>query len=168
MAIETWHQKAQAWLGIQNKTNIPLVNIEIGRSGITQPDFERPTFSPGVIKGLSVIENVRNQQIIVTPGQAIDGFGRMITLTQDTPIKLDPRFYNIDDYPGNTGFLVIFYQSDRQKRSIEFVPETAIDSSESYYVPRTQLTKIHSLEGYCIPLARLSIDSRFQLLTVDR
>ncbi len=164
VAIETWNQKAQAWLGIQNKTNIPLINLEIGRSGITQPDFERPTFSPGVIKGLSVIRDRRNQQIIVTPGQAIDGFGRIITLRKEETIKLDPRFYNIDDYPGNTGFLVIFYQPDPQKRSIEFVPETAIDSSESYYVPRSQLTKIHSLEGYCIPLARLSIDSRFQLL----
>ncbi|MDJ0511561.1 MAG: hypothetical protein QNJ64_20265 [Crocosphaera sp.] len=146
VAIETWNQKAQAWLGIQNQTNIPIVNLTISPRGITQGNLERPTFAPGVIQGLSVIRDVRNQQIIVTSGQAIDGLGRVINITQDVPITFELLTDKIADYPGKTGFLVIFYQSNQQKFPFESAPETALDS----------------LDGYCIPLARLTIDSKLQ------
>ncbi|MDJ0599296.1 MAG: hypothetical protein QNJ37_10700 [Crocosphaera sp.] len=148
MAIETWNQKAQVWPGIQNKTNIPIIDVTISPRGITQRNHERETFSPGVIRGLSVIRDGRNQQLIVTPGQAIDGLGRIITLSEDVTLTLELLRDPIADYPGKTGFLVIFYQSEQQKISIEFVRETAIDA----------------LNRYCIPLAQLTIDSRFQRL----
>ncbi|MDJ0579767.1 hypothetical protein [Crocosphaera sp.] len=154
MAIETWNQKAQVLPGIENKTNIPIVDVTI--RGISQRNHEREMFSSGVIRGLSVIKDGGNQQIVVTSGQAIDGLGRIITLSENLTMTLETLRDTIADYPGNTGFLVIFYQSEQQKISIEFVRETAIDA----------------LKRYCIPLVQLTIDSRFQQLqeleTVER
>ena len=160
VAIETWNQKVTAWQGLQDYRNVPLANITIPSISVTKSNIKsekfRPDFSPGIINGLSVIGNPSSNQVIVTPGQAIDPLGRLITVSQNSCITLNSEKYDIADYPDQIGFLVIFYRSYWQKKSdgmqqslpIEFVPETAIDDGETTF----------------IPLARLKVDSQFQLL----
>ena len=160
VAIETWNQKATAWQGLQDYTNVPLASItipsiEITKSNLASEKF-RPSFSPGIINGLSAIANPGSNQVRVTPGRAIDNQGRLITLSQEISITLNPEKYDIADYPDQTGFLVIFYRSywqtnaegTQQQWPIEFVRESAIDASETTF----------------IPLARLEVDSQLRLV----
>ncbi|MDJ0716954.1 MAG: hypothetical protein QNJ54_22515 [Prochloraceae cyanobacterium] len=163
VAIETWNQKVTAWQGLQDSTNVPLAKIAIPSIRITKRNIKsekfRPSFSPGIINGLSVIGNPRSNRVIVTPGQAIDNRGRLITLSQEISITLNPEKYDIADYPDQKGFLVIFYRSywqrnpqkTQQQLPIEFLPETAIDDLEDS-------------EKTFIPLARLEVDSQFRLV----
>ncbi len=158
VAIGTWNQKVTAWQGLQAYTNVPLAKITIPSIKVTQSTSDsekfRPSFSPGIIRGLAVSANLRNNQVIVNPGQAIDNQGRLINLAQRVSITLNPEKYDLADYPDQTGFLVIFYRSSWQRNaegtqpelSLEFVPESAIDAPETSF----------------ILLARLEVDSQLR------
>lgn len=146
-AVETWNQTVEAWQKLRDCTHIPIAEITLSTSPVTKinsPENIPSRFTPGIKgEGLKVIIDRRSQELILTPGTAIDYQGRQISIAQTQKINLSE--IDLSKYPNDTVLLVISYRATphNQRDLINFVPEAAIDS----YV-----------KGTFIPLARLVLN----------
>lgn len=87
-AVDRWNQTVTAWQACQEKRAIVLAHLTTAAVRTSRESLPRSSFTPGVISGLKVIAEVEAQEIIVTPGSAIDRQGRIITLDRTLSIAL--------------------------------------------------------------------------------
>ena len=89
-AVERWNQSVTAWEACEDLTAIPLARIEIPKEGDdfsnlvsrVKLDKPQPFFKPGIVEELTVTAEVGTQELIIMPGTAVDGEGRLIEWEQ--------------------------------------------------------------------------------------
>jgi hypothetical protein len=91
-AVHTWNGTVQAWQGCYDLTFIPLAHVEVPKARIGQislPPGELPEYRPGVVWGMEVIATPGTQQIVITPGLAVDDQGRSIRMDENRVITVN-------------------------------------------------------------------------------
>ena len=118
-AIQSWNGTLLAWQGLLNKTCIPLKKITIDPINIVSLPRESKlqSFQAGIIKGLEVIAIPGTAVAVVTPGQAIDGKGRMIDVNCTSSLDLSQM--NPDGLP-QKAIIVISYRAAHDNQTWQF------------------------------------------------
>ena len=102
-------------------------------------------FSPGIVEGLAV--HSETESVVVEPGTALDGKGRLIVLGQPQEIVLD-------DFDGQAAYLVVSYQEESSDRAAD-EPK---DDTRFHEKPRFDMVgSENDVPGNAIVLARYTV-----------
>lgn len=158
-AIAAWNQLAIARYGLRMKTHIPLALITVPEIQVAQVrDSENdtlPVFKPGRVRGLEVTRGLCPNDLVVSPGLAVDSSGRQLHLSLPWCFDGASRFAEvIPNLPQGTGILVLYYQPIERGHPVNLalVPEATLAG----YPP-----------GTAIPLAQLWFDGYHHLQSIQ-
>ena len=139
-AIQSWNGTLLAWQGLlkyrQGLLNgsqvllkdicLPLkkITLDLDRVISLTRESELPIFKSGIIKGLKVVAIPGTAVAVVTPGQAIDGQGRVINV--NCSCSLDLSQMNPEGAPKKIICLVVSYRAecDNQTWQFNLIPVT--------------------------------------------
>lgn len=141
--IQIWNGTVRAWQGIRELTCLPLAALSIPPAALTiEPLQQRSEFQAGRLSGLEVIATIGSQEVLVTPGVAVDAQGRTIYLDRNYSVKLPEQKLKLSLLPSQVLLLVIAYRSAREGENYQvrvILEAEAADYPAATYLPLAKL-----------------------------
>jgi photosystem II stability/assembly factor-like uncharacterized protein len=128
-AVAEWNGIVQAWEGLRRQSLVPVARLTLPAARIaavppTQP--LRPALQAGILKGLAVTVNGNTTQVSIAPGVAVDGQGRVMTITQRKTIKLTDYAPIAATETIRVG-IVLAYRAAVPHDQLHLLPEAVLD-----------------------------------------